>query len=455
MKGDGIEMRREKFSPLVSVITLTFNGLEYTRKFFHYLLKNTQENFEVIVVDNGSTDGTKKYLRELKSRCSFIKVLENSENLGFAKGNNQGMAVARGRYFMVINNDVLVPKGWMERMVKPFEIDDSIGLVGCLSNNASGFQTLKDVPYNDPDDFEEYAEKVADSWGNRYTPRRRIAGFAMMINRRLYEAIGGFDEDFGIGNFEEDDYCVRAFRAGFKIVVAEGVFMHHFGRATFRANNIGYKDTLKRNKSVFQKKWPDVDYGWLMELDRRLVDINRELLSHGVEAFQHSEFKGAKEYFEQVLETDPLNEEALFGLALCYRNLGDNLMTLKLLKKCLDVNPDNAYAYNQSGIISVEMGDLESAKVLFSTAVIKAPDFVDAQRNYADVLIELGEYEDGVRALVKILENHPDDVPTLLKMAQLYAEVGKYAEAKKFAERALNVKLEKEKVGEVVTESGK
>ena len=86
---------------------------------------------------------------------------------------------------------------------------------------------------------------------------------------------------------------------------------------------------------------------------------------------------------------------------------------------------------------------------------MKAPDLVDAQRNYADVLIELGEYEDGVRALVKILENHPDDVSTLLKMAQLYAEVGKYAEAKKFAERALNVKLEKEKVGEVVTESGK
>jgi len=81
---------------------------------------------------------------------------------------------------------------------------------------------------------------------------------------------------------------------------------------------------------------------------------------------------------------------------------------------------------------------------------MKAPDLVDAQRNYADVLIELGEYEDGVRALVKILENHPDDVPTLLRMAQLYAEVGRYTDAKKFAERALSVEPENEEIMEIV-----
>ena len=450
MEKRDFKLQKNENAPLVSVIALTFNGLKYTKDFFRYLVKNTSGSYEVIFVDNGSTDGTKEYLRELKSQYPFVTVIENDRNLGFAKGNNQGMAVARGRYFMVINNDVLVPKGWMERMVKPFEVDDSIGLVGPLTNWISGLQMVNDVPYENPEDFEEFADRVARAHRNRYTPRRRIAGFAMMINRRLYETIGGFDEGFSGGNYEDDDYCLRAVKAGFKIVVAENVFMHHFGSVTFKLNNINYDDSLERNKRFFKEKWPDVDIDWLMERDERLISKSKKVIDEAIAHFGNSEYGKALEKFNKVLEFDPLNEEALFGAALCYRNLNDNLNSLKLLKKCLDVNPDNAYAYNQSGIISVEMGDLESAKVLFSTAVMKAPDLVDAQRNYADVLIELGEYEDGVRALVKILENHPDDVPTLLRMAQLYAEVGRYTEAKTLAERVLTIDPGNERAAEII-----
>jgi len=423
--------------PKVSVITLTFNGIEYTKMFFKYLLKNTSGSYEVIVVDNGSSDGTREYLDYLSNNYSHVKVILNNTNVGFSKGANQGLSFANGKYLMVINNDVLVPPEWLEKMIKPFEIDESIGLVGPLTNWISGLQMVENVQYESPEDFEEYAMRISEARKYKYTPRRRIAGFAMMINRRLYDAIGGFDENFVGGNYEDDDYCLRASKAGFKIVVAENVFMHHYGSATFKSNKINYEKSIEMNKEIFKKKWQDIDFEWLMERDKRLVDLSADQINVAVDLFTQSRYQDASEIFVKVLSYDPLNEEALFGLALCYRNVDDNLNAIRMLKKCIDLNPDNAYAYNQSGIISAELGDFESAKALFAAAVAKAPDFVDAQRNYAEVLLELEQYEDGVRAFVKILENHPNDVLTLLRMAELYQEVGRYDEAKQFASKVL------------------
>ncbi|MBO8130497.1 MAG: glycosyltransferase [Candidatus Marinimicrobia bacterium] len=423
--------------PKVSVITLTFNGIEYTKMFFKYLLKNTSGSYEVIVVDNGSSDGTREYLDYLSNNYSHVKVILNNTNVGFSKGANQGLSFANGKYLMVINNDVLVPPEWLEKMIKPFEIDESIGLVGPLTNWISGLQMVENVQYENPEDFEEYAMRISEARKYKYTPRRRIAGFAMMINRRLYDAIGGFDENFVGGNYEDDDYCLRASKAGFKIVVAENVFMHHYGSATFKSNKINYEKSIEMNKEIFKKKWQDIDFEWLMERDKRLVDLSEDQINVAVDLFTQSRYQDAREIFVKVLSYDPLNEEALFGLALCYRNVDDNLNAIRMLKKCIDLNPDNAYAYNQSGIISAELGDFESAKALFAAAVAKAPDFVDAQRNYAEVLLELEQYEDGVRAFVKILENHPNDVLTLLRMAELYQEVGRYDEAKQFASKVL------------------
>ncbi|MBO6088297.1 glycosyltransferase, partial [bacterium] len=95
----------------LSIITLTYNNLEYTRNFIKSLYENTKD-FELILVDNGSTDGTVEYLKSLP--YNNIKFIFNEKNLGFPKGNNQGLEIAEGEYIGFLNNDILLSSNWFE-----------------------------------------------------------------------------------------------------------------------------------------------------------------------------------------------------------------------------------------------------------------------------------------------------------------------------------------------------
>ena len=87
----------------LSIITLTYNKLKYTKKYVESLFKYTKD-FELIIVDNGSTDGTREYLQSLNN----VKLIFNDENIGFSKGNNQGLTIAEGEYIAFLNNDILL-----------------------------------------------------------------------------------------------------------------------------------------------------------------------------------------------------------------------------------------------------------------------------------------------------------------------------------------------------------
>ena len=93
----------------LSVITLTLNKLEYTKNFIESLKKYTKD-FELIIVDNGSTDGTVEYIKSMPE----IKLIQNTENKGFSAGNNQGIEIAQGEYIGFLNNDILLYPNWFE-----------------------------------------------------------------------------------------------------------------------------------------------------------------------------------------------------------------------------------------------------------------------------------------------------------------------------------------------------
>jgi len=421
---------------LVSIIMLTYNALNYTKQCLESIQQHTKYPHEIIFVDNHSTDGTKKYLRNLVQQHPNYKLIVNKTNKGFAAGNNQGMKLAKGEYILLLNNDVLVSDGWLGRMVACAEADSSIGLVGPLTNRISGLQMVKNFPYNDPKDFPDYAARIAKQYNKKYTPRRRIAGFAMLIKKDVYEKIGGLDEDFGSGNYEDDDYCLRAKEAGFNIMVAEDVFIHHFGSKSFKCNNIDYDKSLKRNRELFKKKWPEIDLDQLVEKKERLTEINIDLVTNASNHLKSGEVVEASKMFNEVLKTNPINQDALLGFALCAHQKNDNETALKHLNKLLELNPDRAGVYNLYGIISFETGDLSNAKKFLITAIEKDPTFIEAQRNLGEVLFALEDYDTGVQTFMAILENHPNDVPTLIRMAQLYIEAGQKSKAASYLEKA-------------------
>ena len=254
---------------LISIIILAHNQIEYTKKCLESILKNTLEPFELIVVDNGSIDGTVEYLESeflRKNDDVRIKIIKNSENKGFASGNNQGIATSSGDYILLLNNDVVVTPGWLERMISCCEKRPEIGIVGPRSNYVSGPQLLEPVDYNldSLEGLNRFSKKVTTINAKKSTQLLRVVGFCMLIKRSVIDKIGGMDDRFGIGNFEDDDFSLRAALAGFESWMAEDCFVHHFGSRTFIGEKIDYRQSLQQNWKIFKEKWglpDDLPYG--------------------------------------------------------------------------------------------------------------------------------------------------------------------------------------------------
>jgi len=236
--------------PLVSLVLLTWNALEYTKITIESVRRFTNLPCELVIVDNGSDAPTIDYLRTLTDAT----VIYNAENRGFAGGCNQGIAASNGRYVMLLNNDVVVTEHWLDDMVAAAQRDVDIGIVGPRSNNVAGVQQL-DVAYQTIEDMHRFAAERRARLRGTGAYLDRVIGFCMLIDRRVIEKIGGLDESFGTGNFEDDDYCMRARLAGYKIWMADDVFIHHFGHRTFAAAKIDYATTMERNWSIFASKY--------------------------------------------------------------------------------------------------------------------------------------------------------------------------------------------------------
>ena len=217
--------------PLVSIIIPTVDPWQdQLQRCLDTISRYTPLAIEIIIVDNGSGHGIWPFgnLR--------IERIHNETNLGFAHACNQGIATAKGRHIVLLNDDVEVTDGWLERMLEAMQPYEDVGLVGPMSDNVSGPQNGPAVP------------------GAKPVPIMRLVGHCLLISRRVIDKIGGLDESFG-HNFEDDDYCLRAASAGFTAHIATDAFVHHKGSATFKALGIDYSATITAAWQKFAAKW--------------------------------------------------------------------------------------------------------------------------------------------------------------------------------------------------------
>jgi len=240
-------IRRTHF-PKVSIIVVTFNALDFIKQCFASIKKYT-DDYELIVVDNGSQANTVKWL---KKQTGLITIF-NSENRGFAAGNNQGIKIAKGKYVLLLNSDTVVTKGWLPRLIRSIEENDKIGIVGPYSNYAVGDQN-NPVFYSSLEEIHAFAE----GFNRKEKETYHISGFCMLLKRKTLNKVGLFDENFKIANFEDVDYCIRVVRAGFKLKVAN-CFIHHFGSRSFIANSdrIDLRQVYYKNFKLLTKKWSE------------------------------------------------------------------------------------------------------------------------------------------------------------------------------------------------------
>ena len=242
--------------PKVSVVIVTYNNVQLTQGCIDSLLRNSAyPNLELIIIDNASRDDTRNYLRYLARTEPDVSIVLNERNLGFAAANNQGLRLARGRYLVLLNNDTLVPKGWLAPLLRHLE-DPQVGLVG-PTTNAVGNEAKVSIDYSHLDDLEDFADRRARQYRGRSFDIPMLAMYCVALRREVLEQVGWLDEAFGIGMFEDDDYSRRVQAAGLRTVCAEDGFIHHYGQASFKALIASgeYQRLWEKNQAYFESKW--------------------------------------------------------------------------------------------------------------------------------------------------------------------------------------------------------
>ena len=219
--------------PLVSLVVLNWNGRDIIKKCLDSLTLLTYENREIIVVDNASTDGSPEYLESIEG----ITVVKNAANLGYAAGNNKGVAAAKGKYVAVINNDIVVEPSWLSLLVAVLEKDGSIGIISGRQMNYYQRNTI-DVMYTylayDLMMHEKDSTKVYDPTCYYHGPCRvmGVSGASAVFRKSMFDELHGFDETL-YAYHEESDLCMRAFLAGYKCVFVPDAVAYHQRSVSF------------------------------------------------------------------------------------------------------------------------------------------------------------------------------------------------------------------------------
>ena len=239
-----------------SIVVLTHDGLAFTRLCLESVLANTAgHDFELIVVDNASGDGTRGYLAQLADADARVRVLFNARNMGFAPACNQGLGLALGEHLVLLNNDTMVPPGWLGPLLSHLG-DPGVGLVGPVTNRI-GNEAEIETDYRTWGELLAFARRQASENAGEWLAMRTPAMFCLAMRRQTFHHLGPLDERYEVGLLEDDDYAERARNAGYELRCVEDSFVHHFGEASFGNLVAGgeYQRILRANQQRYAEKW--------------------------------------------------------------------------------------------------------------------------------------------------------------------------------------------------------
>jgi GT2 family glycosyltransferase/glycosyltransferase involved in cell wall biosynthesis len=247
----------ESLEPLTSVVVISYNQWHLTERCLQSIADcSDTEALEVIVIDNASADETPLRLKAwLDQDPAHRKIVLNNDNRGFGPAVNQGLAMAQGDYLVILNNDTIASPGWLRGMRRHLEVDPKLGLLCPVTNNI-GNEAQVALHGSTAAEVFESARHYNLGRSGKLVPLTIAAFFCVMLPRRVYTAVGGLDEQFVPGFFEDDDYCLRVKALGLTIGCAEDVFVYHELSASFDKLSVTRRQAVfERNKALFEHKW--------------------------------------------------------------------------------------------------------------------------------------------------------------------------------------------------------
>lgn len=258
-----------------SVVIPVYNQLSFTKGCLDSLLRDSDRApYEIIVVDNASSDGTREYLeakaRELDRTRDRLVPIFNATNRGVAPAWNQGVERARGRSIGILNNDIVVTQGWFRSMLWAMEFH-GLGMVSPFAVNGK-------LDY----DIDARAQAFTHKNLGKLWPDYDFC--AVVIAKSTFEKVGKFDENFIVGGYEDQDFAWRCRAAKIRYGVSGAALIHHFGSQTLGEFKRTGDRHVPHNRDYFISKWqrdPTEGVGSLsskIERTWRKIKLNWDLM---------------------------------------------------------------------------------------------------------------------------------------------------------------------------------
>ena len=236
----------------VSFAILSYNTFEYTKGCIQSIRQTCcSDNYEIIVVDNASTDGSVEWLREQED----VILIENDTNVGFPAGCNQciNKANPENDIFLLNNDTLMLPNSLFWLRIGLYN-DDRTGAAGAVTNCSGNGQQLDDS-FNSLDEYLQFGTGINIPSQNAYELKVFLIMFAMLIKRKVLDKIGLLDERYTPGNFEDNDYGMRLLENGYDCVLCHNCYIYHYGSKSFGSDVDKYVALYETNREKFRDKW--------------------------------------------------------------------------------------------------------------------------------------------------------------------------------------------------------
>jgi GT2 family glycosyltransferase len=217
------------------VVVLAWNQIDLTRRCVESIRAGTRGDYELIIVDNGSTDGGADYARDAAD-----KAVLNSENLGFAAGNNSGLAVATGTYVAFVNNDTVLPDSWEVSLTGILDTEENVGMVLPAVTAAGNPVTVRSDPGETVEVLLPFGEFPS--------------GVVVMLRRSQLEALGAWHEGYERASGEDLDLTFMVWAHGLDVVLDTRVLIEHVSQASMRQVP-GLAALYRKNLEAFLARW--------------------------------------------------------------------------------------------------------------------------------------------------------------------------------------------------------
>lgn len=241
----------------VTINVIAFNQLDYTRLCLESVLRHTPEPYELIMVDNGSTDRTFDYFRSVASGRKDALVIRNEENRIVEAVGNEVIRMARGEILVGVTNDTVVSRGWLSGLIAALESAPDVAMAGPRASFCSGAQQANPGFYENMDGFHRTAQRWARERKGETIEVSRLVGVLTASRRKALLEVGGFDEALptngpaGEYGFSDDDICKKLIAAGRRLLIANEVFIHHFGGVTVKTGRIDQTTNQRKYKERY------------------------------------------------------------------------------------------------------------------------------------------------------------------------------------------------------------